>query len=152
MKVLVLSIAMASIAGAQPKTDSTRMALSYGFNEVAGWVAKSAEMVPDAKYTYKPVSTVRSYGELVAHIVDGMNWYCAQATGRKVEWSDATAKGKTDKATVTAALKKATASCKAQYDGAGKFMPLMANVGHTNLHYGNNITYLRMMGMVPPSS
>jgi hypothetical protein len=151
MKVFALML-MASVAGAQPKADSTRMALTYGFDEVATWMAKAADMVPAAKYTYKPVNTVRSYGELVAHVADGMNWYCAQATGRKAGWSDATEKGKTDKATVTAALTKATAACKAQYTGAGKFQPLMANVGHTSLHYGNIITYLRMMGLVPPSS
>jgi hypothetical protein len=25
-------------------------------------------------------------------------------------------------------------------------------VGHTSLHYGNIITYMRMMGLKPPSS
>lgn len=30
--------------------------------------------------------------------------------------------------------------------------PLIENIGHSNLHYGNAITYMRMMGLVPPSS
>jgi hypothetical protein len=38
------------------------------------------------------------------------------------------------------------------YAGTGNIEQLMANVGHTNLHYGNLITYIRMLGMVPPSS
>ena len=29
---------------------------------------------------------------------------------------------------------------------------LIGNVGHLNEHYGNIITYLRMNGIVPPSS
>jgi hypothetical protein len=38
------------------------------------------------------------------------------------------------------------------YAGTGDIGQLMANVAHTNLHYGNLITYIRMLGMVPPSS
>jgi hypothetical protein len=29
---------------------------------------------------------------------------------------------------------------------------LLANVSHTNLHYGNIITYMRMLGLAPPSN
>ena len=60
-------------------------------------------------------------------------------------------KGKTDKATVVAALKQAQASCTAAY-GSGQIAPLIENVAHSSLHYGNVITYMRMMGLVPPSS
>jgi uncharacterized damage-inducible protein DinB len=31
-------------------------------------------------------------------------------------------------------------------------MPLLQNISHSSLHYGNMITYLRMMGLTPPSS
>ena len=62
-------------------------------------------------------------------------------------------KGKTDKATVVAALKAATASCTAVYGSpTARIDKLMANVAHSSLHYGNAITYLRMMGLKPPSS
>ena len=29
---------------------------------------------------------------------------------------------------------------------------LLMNIGHTNEHYGNLVTYMRMKGVVPPSS
>ena len=29
---------------------------------------------------------------------------------------------------------------------------LVQNIGHNNEHYGNIVTYLRMKGLVPPSS
>jgi uncharacterized damage-inducible protein DinB len=95
---------------------------------------------------------VRSFGQLVGHVADGYNWYCSNATGKKTEWSDAVEKGNTDKATVTAKLKQATDACKAIYGKGGQFKELLGNIGHANLHYGNIITYMRMMGMVPPSS
>ena len=132
--------------------DDVALALQKGFTEVSTWVSKAAELVPAAKYSYQPVKTVRSYGQLVAHVADSYNYYCAQGAGKKVEWSDAIEKGATDKATVTAKLAQALQGCNAAYAGKGEMVPLLTNVGHTNLHYGNIITYLRMMGLVPPSS
>jgi uncharacterized damage-inducible protein DinB len=123
-----------------------------GFGEVSAWVTKAAESVPADKYTYKPVATVRTFGQLIGHIADSYNWYCQQAGGRNVEWADPVEKGKTDKATVTAALKTATDACNRVYTSKGVMLPLVQNIGHTNLHYGNIITYMRMMGLVPPSS
>lgn len=122
-----------------------------GFDEVSAWVSKAADLVPADKYTYKPVATVRSFGELVGHVADGYNWYCANAV-KKTEWSDAVEKGNTDKATITAKLKQATDACKAVYAKGGQFKELLGNVGHANLHYGNIITYMRMLGLTPPSS
>ena len=127
--------------------------LRKGFFEIQNAVTKSADMVPAAKYTYRPVATVRTFGELVAHVADSYAWYCSNASGKKVEWSDAIEKGKTDKATVTQKLKESLAVCTTAYASASSNVgPLMNNVSHTNLHYGNIVTYLRMMGLVPPTS
>ena len=73
--------------------------------------------------------------------------------GTKVEWSEAVEKGTTDKATLLPKLKEAVGKCNAAYSsGNGQLRPLFTNVGHTSLHYGNIITYMRMMGLKPPSS
>ena len=128
-------------------------AMKQGFAEVSGWLLKAAEMVPLDKYSYRPVATVRTYGELLGHVADGYNYFCARAAGKKVEWSDAIAGGKTDKVTILAALKASTNGCVAAHDGSGARSPLLLqNFGHTNLHYGNVITYMRMLGLKPPSS
>lgn len=140
--------------GQQPTAPTAHAAAKSGFEEVSGWLAAAAELVPAEKYTYKPVNTVRSFGELMAHGADGMNWYCGSAkAAQDTKWSDAVEKGKTDKATVVAALKAATAGCTAAYGSStARIHRLMGNVAHSNLHYGNAITYLRMMGLTPPSS
>jgi hypothetical protein len=156
---LLLSICCVLAAGAQGGAQQSAVppanaAVKFGFEEVSGWLAASAELVPAEKYTYKPVSTVRSFGELMAHAADGMNWYCGSAVAVKdVPWSDAVAKGGTDKAKVVAALKSATAGCAAAYASpTARIERLMGNVAHSNLHYGNVIIYLRMLGLKPPSS
>ena len=124
-----------------------------GFEEVNDWVTKAADMVPTDKYSYRPVDTVRTFGQLIAHVTDSYNYFCAVAVDNKVQYSDAVEKGKTDKETLLPKLKEAVGKCTAAYgDSKAQLKPLFANVGHTNLHYGNIITYLRMMGLKPPSS
>ena len=144
--ILLLSISVA--AQSSPNEE-----LKKGFKLVNTWVVTSAEMVPADKYNYKPTDTVRTFGQLVAHITDSYNYFCARAVGNKVEWSDAVEKGSTDKDAVMSKLKEAVGRCTAAHDAKNpEFEPLFTNVGHTNLHYGNIITYMRMMGLKPPSS
>jgi uncharacterized damage-inducible protein DinB len=147
----ILLVAMGSTDAQQPDVKQTAANLGKGLGELAGWITKAADMVPADKYSYKPAPTVRTFGELVGHIADGYNYFCARATGKKVQWSDAVEKGKTDKATIVEELKKATNACSTAY-ATGGLDPLIQNFGHTNLHYGNVITYMRMLGLVPPST
>ena len=149
--LLVLSVPLA--AQAPTGGMDAAAAVKQGFGEVNGWIVKAAETVPPDRYTYRPTGTVRTYGELLGHIADGYNYFCGRAGGQKVEWSDAVSKGKTDKATILAALKKSADGCAAAHAGKGAGSPLLIqNFGHTNLHYGNVITYMRMLGLTPPSS
>lgn len=137
---------------AQASKDPARDAMRGGFAEVTGWVTKAADLVPADKFTYRPTSTVRTFGQLVAHVADGANYYCGLASGKRTEWTDAVEKGPLDKTTAIQKLKQSLAACDAQYSGSGQVGPLMANVAHMNLHYGNIITYMRMLGLTPPSS
>jgi uncharacterized damage-inducible protein DinB len=124
-----------------------------GFNEVNGWVMKAAETVPADKYNYRPVDTVRTFGQLIAHITDSYNYFCAHGAGNKVEWSEAVEKGSTDKDALLPKLKEAVGKCNAAYGSSNtQLKPLFSNIGHTSLHYGNIITYMRMLGLKPPSS
>ena len=138
--------------GGTKPADDVAAELRKGFDEVSGWVSKAADLVPADKYAYQPVKPVRSFGQLIGHIADSYNYYCARAAGRNVEWSDPVEKGKTDKATVLPKLKQALEVCNAAYAAPVQIGAALGNVAHTSLHYGNIITYLRVMGMVPPSS
>ena len=151
--VLLLSAAPGFAQGASEKAPDVSTELRNGFNEVNDWVTKAAEMVPADKYNYRPVDTVRTFGELIAHITDSYNYFCAHGVGNKVEWVTPIEKGKTDKETLRPKLKEAVGRCNAAYSAPNaQIRPLFTNVGHTSLHYGNIITYMRMMGLKPPSS
>ena len=128
-----------------------RAGLRSAFLEVSGYVSKAAAMVPDDKYAFQPVSSVRTAGQLLGHIVDASLYYCGRASGRNVQWSDTTAQGRTDKATLIPRLQEAAALCESAHE-QGNVAQLIVNLTHTNLHYGNLVTYLRLLGLVPPSS
>ena len=150
---LLLSAASSRAQSTPEKAPDVSTELRNGFNEVNGWVTKAAEMVPADKYNYRPVDTVRTFGQLIAHITDSYNYFCANGVGNKVEWSDAIEKGATDKDTLLPKLKESVGRCNAAYgSGNAQHRPLFINVGHTSLHYGNIITYMRMLGLKPPSS
>ena len=121
---------------------------------MSGWILKAVELVPEDKWGYRPVATVRTFGELAGHIADGNDYYCGRATGKNVEWAEKHGVSKAGRAAVIAELKRSLAACGAANAPANavRVGHLWANFGHANLHYGNMITYLRMMGLTPPSS
>lgn len=146
--VLLVLFCVSSAFGQSPNEEVRK-----GFNEVNDWVLKAAESVPADKYNYKPVDTVRTFGQLVAHIADSYNYFCARAAGNKVEWSEAVEKGNLDKDALLSKFKESAGRCTAAYGANNSQLgPLMGNVSHTSLHYGNIITYMRLMGLKPPSS
>ena len=144
--------APATAVPAAPRAENPVAMASRGFTEVSGWVLRAAEVVPADKYGYRPVGTVRTFAQLVGHIADSHNYYCGRAAGKKVEWADSIEKGVADKATLVPRLRQSIVGCAAGYSGAGEIGPLTENYGHTSLHYGNMITYIRMLGLTPPSS
>ena len=150
---LLLSAASSFAQSTPEKAPDISTELRNGFSEVNDWVTKAAEMVPAEKYNYKPVDTVRTFGQLIGHITDSYNYFCARGVGNKVEWADPVEKGATDKDTLLPKLKEAVGRCNAAYgSNTAQLRPLFTNVGHTSLHYGHIITYMRMIGLKPPSS
>ena len=128
----------------------------------------AAEKMPEAEYGFKPWPDVRSFAQQVAHVADDQYNLCAPARGetRKAAYT-AIEDAMTKKAELVAALKDAFAYCDATYDaltdangamsaasgkGRTRFGMLNWNLWHTWEHYGNVVVYLRMKGLVPPSS
>jgi uncharacterized damage-inducible protein DinB len=133
----------------------------------ADYLAKSAAAVPESSYTFRPVPTVRTFGQIIGHVAGSQYAICAMALGDKAPAEDEIEKTRTTKGALIEALTQSTAYCQkayAQSDAAVKgattvfdspgsrLSALMLNTTHDYEHYGNLITYMRMLGMVPPSS
>ena len=136
------------------------------------YVLAAAEQMPEADFGFKPTPDVRSFGEVIAHITNGQQLLCGVALDQKpVETRNTT------RADVITALKASNTLCSRAYamSDAEAFLPLGAtgreawvstgfgtprtrlhaltmNAWHDNEHYGNIVTYMRLKGMVPPSS
>ncbi len=168
--LIVLAVAPVALHSQEPSAASSNpiSASEKGFyTVVSGEVIAAAEKMPEQNYSFKPTPEVRSFGQLVGHVADAQYFFCSTATGEASPMKDIE-KTKTSKADLVAALKDAVAFCNKAYAGMTdaqgsqtvKFMNhdmaklgvLSVNTGHTDEHYGNMVTYLRIKGIVPPSS
>lgn len=173
MKPITLSLALvccSSVALAQgaAQNGSTGVAAARALWETnANFIMKAAEQLAEADYSFKPVSTVRSFGEILGHVAGAELMSCAAALGEAPRSEDSVEKAATTKAALIAALKDAADYCGRAYsmtdsDAAGaaklfgqersKMYALVQNASHVAEHYGNLVTYLRIKGIVPPSS
>lgn len=157
--------AIPSLASAQ--ADPLMAGVKAQWESTVGFITQAAEQMSDADYAYRPVATVRTFGELVGHVAGSQHLICAAALGEPQPPEDAVEKAAKTKAALVKALKESTEHCKRAYAistaaGAGaitlfggkntKAGALALNAVHDGEHYGNIVTYMRMKGMVPPSS
>ncbi|MGA8407839.1 MAG: DinB family protein [Candidatus Acidiferrales bacterium] len=136
-------------------------------------LAEAAENMPAEEYGFRPTPQVRTFGQLVGHLINSNFYFCSQVAGEK---SPATADYQkiTDKPTLVKALNDSLAYCDRVYAAttdANFLQPmhianvfgtgstntvrgavLIYNVAHNNEHYGNLVVYMRLKGHVPPST
>jgi uncharacterized damage-inducible protein DinB len=132
-----------------------------------GYITTAAEELPESTYAYKPAPEVRSFGQLVGHVAGAQHLICAAALGDPPRNEDDIEKTRKAKTELVAALKESTRYCGkayAQTDKAAqgktklfgqertRLFALGLNATHDAEHYGNIVTYLRINGIVPPSS
>jgi uncharacterized damage-inducible protein DinB len=150
---------------------SASEAIRQSWNSAKKNILQSADVMPEANYSFKPVESVRSFGQILAHVAGANFMICAAAKGEKAPHAeDEFEKSATTKAAIDAALRDSFTYCDTAYAGltdanatdtitmpfgmgnAPRLTPLMLNFGHINEHYGNLVTYFRLKGIVPPSS
>lgn len=156
-------VAAAQQAPANPITASEKGLYSV----ISGSVVRAAEKMPDSNYDFKPTPDVRSFGQLVGHVADANYMFCSQVAGEASPGKNVE-KTVTAKADLVAALKDAVSYCSKVFDGMtdangtgltkfrsfqiAKLTMLSLNTAHTDEHYGNMVTYMRLKGIVPPTS
>ena len=154
-------------APAQAPANPLSIWTKIAYSRVKDILLRSAEKMPEENYSFKPVDTVRSYGQIVGHVADAQYLFCSVALGEQNP-SPKVEQTKTTKADLIAALNTAFAYCDKAYDSmtdakavemiklfgndAPRLSPLTVNNMHNLEHYGNMVTYMRIKGIVPPSS
>jgi uncharacterized damage-inducible protein DinB len=131
-------------------------------------LVQSAEKMPEADYGFQPTKDVRTFGQMIAHVANSSFSYCARGKGEDNPNKEDFEKTKTTKADLVKALNDAVTYCDGVYgamtDAAAmelvkagqnlvpKARYLITNISHDNEHYGNLVTYMRLKGLVPPST
>lgn len=163
-----IATSFAVCAQAADPVPNPLIASSKGFYEQAkSNILRSAEKMPEENFSFQPSPDVRTFGQLLGHVADAQYLFCGivadgKPTSKGIEKSAHT------RAELVAALKESFAFCDAVYAKmtdadattlvaffgrqATKLSLLDFNISHTFEHYGNMVTYMRIKGVVPPSS
>jgi len=167
MKLCAVTILVTGVLCAQepanPLVATSKAVYANSKNDVLG----SLDSIPDNLWSYQPTKEVRTVGQLFAHIADGQYEFCSPVAEGKNVSKDIEKKLHT-KAEIAPALKEAFAYCDAAYSkmtdaDAAQLVPFFGrkmtklgildfNTAHNMEHYGNLVTYMRINGIVPPSS
>ena len=159
----VTALFLASTLAAQENPFSQDARQTYALIKPS--LLAAAARMPEENYSFRTVPPVRTFGEMIAHVADGQLRMCAVVKGETVT---ANANTKTAKAELVAALKASFDYCDPIYasmtDAAGaakvrwarwdmtKLGLLNWNISHDNEMYGIIAAFLRIKGLVPPSS
>lgn len=149
--------------------------IQRSFNIFTNYLMMAAQMMPESGYGFRPTPDVRTFGEQINHATSTQYSFCNQ-TGLPpgVQKQSAPSPAPATKAAIVAAFKESTAYCdrilaaateswlmetvpavggpsSGQIRGARAHI-FIYNVVHSAEDYGTITTYLRMQGVVPPST
>jgi uncharacterized damage-inducible protein DinB len=162
-----------SLAQTAPPANPLSAGAKRTYDIIKGYITRAAEKMPEEHYAFKPTPDVRSFGQLVGHLADAQYVFFAGAAGETppaggFDGTTSIEQTKTTKADLQKAVADAFAYCDKVHAGmtdtAGasvvkfftgdmaKLSILEFNTHHDFEHYGNMVTYMRLKGLVPPSS
>jgi len=164
--LLLATLAVSTAAWGQPASLMSDLKALHDLTK--GNILKAADKMPEEHYSFKPTPDIRSFGQIIGHIADAQYALCGRAGGLKAPEGGSAEKTKTTKADLVAALQTAIAACDGVYASMtdaqaaertkffggerSKLAILSFNTTHNYEHYGNIVTYMRLKGLVPPSS
>ena len=174
MRKLLLSAAglMAVSLSAQqgskdPSDDPTTKEIRQEFYAVTNNIRRAADAMPEDQYSFRPAENTRSFGELLLHVADVQFHICHTVLRDKKPLKVPVA-SPASKAQVKAAVAASFDECyeafselSAQNKDAivetptgrqSELAALTMVLGHDNEEYGYMAVYLRLKGLVPPSS
>lgn len=172
VSLAIPALAQTSDAGAEQALSTSLAATAKSMHSlIRRNLAEAAAAMPAESYSFKPTAEIRSFAQLIGHVTNANFFFCSAAKGEPYP-SKVNAETLTAKDAAVKALNQSLAYCDAVYQdltdakfgeratvgGGGKptettrGATLMFNTTHNNEHYGNIIVYLRLKGIVPPST
>ncbi len=171
LSVVVLT-ATAAFAQAPAMPAPQKISLATGLQRsYAGVKLNLTEMstkMPEADYTFQPTKEVRTFGQLMGHVANSQFNACSVAKGEANPNQGNDNEKKTTKAEFVKALADSFAYCDGAFaaltdasamefvkqgqNEVARAVPLANLIGHSNEIYGTAVPYMRLKGLVPPST
>ena len=139
--------------------------LKQSYNGIKNNILAAADKMSEADYSFQPTAPERNFGGWVAHVADAQLGACSRIAGSPKQPSAAS---KSSKADLIAALKESFEVCDAVYEATTdanvndpvpsfrgqtpRASALYGNIAHDQECYGTMAVYLRLKGIVPPST
>jgi hypothetical protein len=155
--MMLLTTAAAWAQAQKPPPNPAKTMIRY-FETVSKEVLEMAQDFPAEKYDFRLKPEMRSFGEVIVHVMSGTVYAAKAGRGEKVNWDEIDAKKYHGKAEIVTAFQKAIEDATGVLKGQPeeKFTktlePWMGVVEHTAEHYGLLVAYYRANGLVPPQS
>jgi uncharacterized damage-inducible protein DinB len=162
---LLVFAGVLACAGILPAENPMITENKQNYTAIKNNILAAAEKMPDDGYAFQATKEERTWAALMGHIADAQTGICSSATGVAKRGGAAKL---TDKAALVAALKESNAVCDAAWDSTNdenahsmvnrmnrdftRLGLLIYNTTHDNESYGTMAVYLRLKGVVPPSS
>lgn len=168
LTLVILLSTLACVAQAQTPVPDAAAPFRSFYHYTRQNLIRAAEKMPAEHFGFKPTSDVRSFAEIFGHIAQTNYQACAGLRGEANPNKDELEKTVKSKEEVVKAVKASFEYCDAALKNlteanlketvkAGtreipKTSPLVLLSAHGQEHYGNLVTYMRLQGVVPPSS
>jgi hypothetical protein len=162
--LLIAALGSALILQAADNPLSSELKQNYERQKSA--LLAEADRMGDADYSFKATPEVGTFASRVAHVADAQMMICSAVKGETKK--PAATQGKTSKADIMAALQASFDYCDGAYNSLtdatatqevkvfgrpqAKLSALWGNLAHDSEMYGYMAVYLRLKGLVPPSS
>lgn len=169
MCVCIASTAFAQAPAAPaPQKISLATGLQRGYNAVKQNLTEMSTKMSDADYAFQPTKDVRTFGQLMGHAANAQFNACSVAKGEANPNQGNDNEKKASKAEFVKALADSFAYCDAVFaaltdasavefvkqgqNEVARGIPLANLVAHSNEVYGTAVPYMRLKGLVPPST
>ena len=171
MRRMVLAAAgfvLSTVALAQTPPSGPAAEVQGSYARVKANVIKAAENTPAEDYSFKPTADIRVFARVVNHVTEAQFHSCGAMNGVAPASITKPPADTADKAAIVDALKASFAECDKAYAAltdanltemvqAGpvkrsRIGLSWGNVSHDNEQYATLALYMRLKGLVPPSS
>jgi hypothetical protein len=172
LTAMFAAIAVVHPAAQSPSPAGQKLTLSgqaiSGYNGIQRDLLEAAELMPEADYAFKPTPETRPFGQLIAHVALSQFGFCSFLQGGPSPKAAEKEETPRSKAVLIALLKESTTFCNPVVNAmTDEGMMQLIKVGpnewargvlvtalsvHGNEVYGTIAVYLRLKGIVPPTT